>query len=149
MIKQVKPRKNAVKVFCESTNTIFPMLKMAAKEANADAWTMSKKMITDGAYIDDFGRKWVRLTPSNSTKQYTPTGQRLKFHRWKSVSPAKKAKTEPVQALETTPKKQLPEFVKKAVSEKIKAELKQTPVWKDICEIMDYLGVKQLIITKD
>ena len=77
MIKQIKPRKNSVKVFCETTNTIFPMLKTAAKEANADAWTMSKKMITDGAYIDEFGRKWVRLTPSTSTKQYAKTGQKL------------------------------------------------------------------------
>ena len=145
MIKQVKPRKNSVRVLCETTNTMYPMLKLAAKEANADAWTMSKKMITDGAYIDDFGRKWVRLTPSTSTTQYAKTGQKLQCHRWR----AKKSVIEEPKQEPETPKNKLPDFVKKAVSEKIKAELKQTPVWKDICEIMEYLGVNKLIITKD
>lgn len=139
-------------VICITTNKKFKTIREASRYAGADGWTMSVKMTVKGQYVDSLGRVYKRLRPMKSDKIYTSptdtTTKRIPFHkRKKDIVESPVNVQEPVQ--EELPLKACPEFVKKAVADKIKDELKATPIWNHICEIMEYLGINEFTIKKD
>lgn len=126
---KIKINKRNCPVICITNNKTFKTIKDAARYAGADGWTMSVKMTAKGQYVDSLGRVYKRLQPMKSDKVYTSvsdtTTKRLKYHKRKTVD-VEEVKNVPVQ--EELSLKECPEFVRKAVADKIKDELKATPI---------------------
>ena len=141
--------KRKVPVLCETTGMTFGTIQEASAYAKANPWTMSIKMDVMGQFIDSEGRVYKRLTPMKTKNVYTtPSASMIKsvIHSYKRTNTKEEPMEEQQQEL---PLKSCPEFVKQAVADKIKDELKATPIWKHICEIMEYLGINEFTIKKD
>lgn len=68
-------------VMCENLNVKFKTITEAAAYAQADSWTMSKKMETAGQFIDKNGNVYKRIKPMKSKNTYTNTGDTIKKPR--------------------------------------------------------------------
>lgn len=131
-------------VYCKNTGKTFKSITAAARYLKIDSWTMSRKMQKFGYFEDANGNKYEREYPMVSKNVYSAGTQPKLQKTW--TRSKKVIKNKIITAVSKT---DCPDLVRKACAEKIKAEIKATPIWKDICEVMDFLGVKQLIITKD
>lgn len=71
-------KKQSCPVLCENLNVRFKTITEAAKYAQADGWTMSKKMETAGQFIDKNGNVYKRMKPMKSKNVYENTGAEVK-----------------------------------------------------------------------
>ena len=71
-------KKQSCPVLCENLNVKFRTITEAAKYAQADGWTMSKKMQTAGQFIDKNGNIYKRMKPMKSKNVYENTGAEVK-----------------------------------------------------------------------
>lgn len=121
-------------VYCKTTDKTFNSIKEAAKFANADNWTMSKKMKTSGGFVDKNGNEYVRLKPMDTKNTYNDTGKTVKIERGV-------AHRTPNQTIkEETTKEDIPQVVKDAINEKIIALLKENGLYEDIIALLKYGG---------
>ena len=65
-------------VICETQGIKFKSIAKAAKYAQADGWTMSKKMETAGQFIDKNGNVYKRMKPMQTKNTYSNTGAEVK-----------------------------------------------------------------------
>lgn len=65
-------------VLCKTTGKRFKSITKAAKHANVNDWTMSKKMETAGKFMDKHNNEYIRLVPMNTKNVYANTGATLK-----------------------------------------------------------------------
>ena len=136
---QVKKIEKKVKVFCETTGTMYDSICEAAKVADVDNWTMSKKMEASGAFIDSKGNVYKRVTPMNTKNKYKDTGKRIKYKR--GYAPRSTKLSEPVIAIPpVAPKSDVPQIVRDAINDKIITLLKEKGVYDDIIALLKYGG---------
>lgn len=72
-----------IKVYCEKTGKEFNSLKDAAKELGLDSWTLSRKIESNGFFVDENGNKWKKtekMKTKNKYKKTTPYYKEMK-HR--------------------------------------------------------------------
>lgn len=69
--------KGGCPVICENLNVTFKTISEAAQYAQADGWTMSKKMQSSGKFIDQNGNVYKRMLPMKSKNTYADTGAAL------------------------------------------------------------------------
>ena len=66
-----------IRVINTTKNIWFKSIQDAAAYAQADGWTMSKKMETSGSFIDNNGDEYIRETPMQTKNTYKTTGKKL------------------------------------------------------------------------
>lgn len=71
-------KKQSCPVICENLNVKFKTITAAAKYAQADGWTMSKKMETAGQFVDKQGNIYKRLKAMKTKNVYENTGDTVK-----------------------------------------------------------------------
>lgn len=136
-------RKSGTGVYCENLNKHFPSINDAAKFAQADAWTMSKKMEFAGKFIDDNGNVYIREQPMKTINVYKNTGAKLKR---KVTTPYTRTLTEPKTPVIES-KDEIPQVVKDAIIDKLKDLLKNSNVRDEMTELMKYAGLTRVVIT--
>ena len=154
MAKTVKkPRANAVKVECITTGVVYDNMMEASRAANADEWTMSKKMEVSGGFIDACGNEYRRLTPMRTKNVYGDTGKTVKKGRGpnkrktpkgfitidESLVMAQKP-GEPLMPVNKAVKTEIPQIVKDAINDKIIQLLKEKGVYDDVIALLEYGG---------
>lgn len=162
MAKTVKKtRANAVKVECITTGVVYDNMMEASRAANADEWTMSKKMEVSGGFIDACGNEYRRLTPMRTKNIYVDTGKTIKKARVfsnRTVKPSltdqdveiKKANHETAFPLDIPTKKtEVPQIVKDAINDKIIKLLKDKNIYDEIIELLNYGGFSSIKVKKD
>jgi len=149
--KRKRKTKDAVKVLCKTTGVTYNTIMEAAKVAEVDDWTMSRKMEVAGSFIDKYGNEYVRLKPMKTKNNYGNTGKTIKFNRsqrfigcetLKQVSFDNIKPIEPVKE-----KKEVPQIVKDAINEKIILMLKEKGLYEDIVNLLNYGGFSTIKIT--
>ena len=133
LTKKMKTKRDGVKVYCVTTNETFNTIEEAAAFAKADGWTMSRKMETDGCFIDELERKYVRLSPMQSKRTYEPTTPKLQ---------------RTVTETYTRETKIVPKVVKDAITDKITQLLKDKEIYEEIIELLNYGGFSSLELKK-
>lgn len=76
-----KRDKRPCPVVCENLNLHFKTITAAAKYAQVDGWTMSKKMETAGQFVDSKGNVFKRLKAMKTKNVYENTGDTIKTSR--------------------------------------------------------------------
>lgn len=71
-------KRQSCPVICENLNVKFKSITQAAQYAQADSWTMSKKMATAGQFIDKNGNIYKRMKPMKTKNTYSNTGAEVK-----------------------------------------------------------------------
>lgn len=168
-----RERKNAVKVECITTGVVYNNIMDASIAANADEWTMSKKMGVAGSFIDANGNEYRRLTPMRTKNVYKNTGKTVQNAGGSNKRKAPKGfvtvdeslimaqKTgEPLfqvvdfpKPLEKAPvkeqKTEVPQIVKDAINDKIIKLLKDSNIYDEIIELLNYGGFSSIKVKKD
>lgn len=143
----IKPTNKTVKVVCVTTGVVYDKLGEAAKAANADQWTMSKKMETAGGYIDINGNEYRRLTPMKTKNKYTNTGKKLQKTP-RGHTRTKKPLPDTAPETQTSIKQNVPQVVKDAINDKIIDLLKRAGVYDQIVDLLNYGGFSSIKINK-
>lgn len=164
-----------IKVFCKKTGQEFLSIQEAGRELEVDAWTLSKKIETNGFFVDKYGYKWERETPmktKNKYKKTTPYYKKIKKRLFAHRKANEKEQAEErmkgcidlsevnfkmpeiidlnnIKESISNKKNECPELVKQALRLQIKSLLKQSPLWETIKESMDYCGLNEITIKKD
>lgn len=159
MPSQIKllPRKkrepiNRIKVYSPTLNKTFPSIEGAAKVAQVDSWTMSKKMEASGGFIDKNGNEYIRLKPMKTKNTYSDTGKTLaKTHSFAHRTVVKPVDNKPVNT--GTPvrvvKEEIPQIVKDAINDKIVQILKDNNIYQQIVDLLNYGGFSTIKIKND
>ena len=145
--KKMRGQQNRIRVYCETEDIYFNSITDAAKYADADGWTMSRKMADNEYFIDRKGRKYKRLAPLVTKNVYRKTAPGyLRPHYTRVGNTVTKIETEALEpsdvVVESTPteKTTVPQVVKDALSEKIKNILQEAGVYDTILELLKYGG---------
>ena len=162
-----------IKVFCKKTGQEFSSFKEAGQELEVDAWTLSKKIETNGFFVDKYGHRWERETPmetKNKYKKTTPYYKKMKKRLFSHRKANEKKQAEErmqgcvdlrdvnfmipkpidlssVKEALANRKKECPELVKQALRLQIKSLLMQSPLWETVKESMEYCGLNEITIT--
>lgn len=133
-INKLKSRKQreGTKVYCKTIDKTFDSIEDAARFANADGWTMGKKMEASGGFVDKKGNEYVRLKPMDTKNTYNDTGKTIKKER--------QSKQRTVVEKPQAEKQDVPQVVKDAINEKIIALLKDKGLYEDIVALLKYGG---------
>ena len=136
---QIKHIEKKVKVYCETTGIMYDSIKEAAKVADVDNWTMSKKMEISGAFIDSKGNVYKRMSPMDTKNKYKDTGKSVKYKREHAPRCIKLG--EPTVVVPTVAEKPVvPQIVRDAINDKIIALLKEKGVYDDVIALLEYGG---------
>lgn len=138
-----KQNKTKIGVYCENLNKHFQSISDAAKFADVDGWTMSKKMEAAGKFIDTKGNVYIREKPMNSINVYKNTGPTLKRNVTKEYTRTV-IKDKPVET-----KNEVPAIVRQLVQDKIIDLLKNAEHFDEIKELMKYVGLTKIILSLD
>lgn len=138
--KAKTPKKNAVKVKCITTGVVYNNIMEASAAANADVWTMSKKMEAAGGFIDANGNEYIRLTPMRTKNVYENTGKSVKHKRVYAPRCVKLGEPTVISIPPVAQKPEVPQVVKDAINDKIIALLKEKGVYDDVIALLEYGG---------
>lgn len=149
--KRKRNTQKAVNVLCKTTGITYNTIMEAAKVAEADDWTMSKRMKAKGSFIDKNGNEYIRLKPmekkNNDKIDNKPTINHPKqrfFPTFDELVPIEhKIPVEPVKEK----KDAVPQIVKDAIDEKIILMLKEKGLYEDIVNLLNYGGFSTIKIT--
>jgi len=136
---QITPTEKKVPVLCVTTGVLYESIKEAAKVADVDNWTMSKKMEASGAFIDSKGNVYKRMSPMVTKNKYANTGNTVKHKRVYSPRSVKLCEPAPTIPL-VAPKPEVPQIVKDAINDKIIQLLKEKGVYDDVINLLKYGG---------
>ena len=141
-----------IKVYCPNLDKTFDSITDAAKYAQADTWTMSKKMETSGGFVDKNGNEYKRLKPMNTKNNYPDTGKTLaKTHSFAHRIVVKPVDNKPINI--GTPvrvvKEEIPQIVKDAINDKIIQILKDNNIYNQIVDLLNYGGFSTIKIKND
>lgn len=145
-------KKDSVKVLCKTTGITYNTITEASKVAEADDWTMSKKMETEGSFFDKNGNEYIRLKPMKTKNNYGNTGKTIKFNSaqrfigCETLSDIKFDNVKPVEPVKEK-KDTVPQIVKDAINEKIILMLKEKGLYEDIVNLLNYGGFSTIKIT--
>jgi hypothetical protein len=131
-----------INIFCKNLNKWFGSLGEAARFANADAWTMSKKMETAGGFVDKNGNEYIRQEPMKTKNQYKNTGKQVQ----KVLKRKRKVINKPIQKEEFV-YGDLPKVVRDLIDEKIVEMCNQNKRWFEIKDFMLKMGCKSVTIS--
>lgn len=150
--KRQRKTNDAVKVLCKTTGITYNTITEAAKVAEADDWTMSKKMESAGSFIDKKGNEYVRLKPMKTKNNYENTGKILKYNsarRFIGCETLEKVSFDNIKPIEPVKEKKddIPQIVKDAINEKIILMLKEKGLYEDIINLLNYGGFSTIKIT--
>ena len=153
MVGKIKRNpKDAVGVLCKTTGITYNTITEASKVAEADDWTMSKKMETEGSFFDKNGNEYIRLKPMKTKNTYKKTHDTARFDLDKrfvgceTLSDVKFDNIKPVEPV-VEKKDAVPQIVKDAINEKIILMLKEKGLYEDIVNLLNYGGFSTIKIT--
>jgi hypothetical protein len=149
MVGKIKRRtQDAVKVLCKTTGITYNTITEASKVAEADDWTMSKKMETEGSFFDKNGNEYIRLKPMKTKNTYKKTHNTARFYsnRCEELTKVNSDNVKPVEPVEEK-KDAVPQIVKDAINEKIILMLKEKGLYEDIVNLLNYGGFSTIKIT--
>ena len=159
-----------IKVFCKKTGQEFSSFQEAGRELGVDSWTLSKKIETNGFFVDKDGYKWERETPMKTKNKYEKTTpyykkmkKRLFSHRKANESlpsvsgglfPIPKERFKGCVDLHevnfgTQPIEDCPADVRESVKNIVMYLLKDSGVYDKITNLLDTCGLKRITITTD
>lgn len=136
-----KKKIGGTKVLQVNTGVVFNSIRDASIEADADEWTMSKKMEFAGSFIDKFGNEYKRLTPMDTQKVYYAGNKTV----GKYVSPQHNNIIEKRNYIYAD----LPKAIKELVDEKISNMFESGKSWQEIKDFAKKVGCKQIILKVD
>lgn len=135
-----KKKIGGTKVLQVNTGVIFGSIRDASIEADADEWTMSKKMEFAGSFIDKFGNEYKRLTPMDTKNTYKAGEKTVGRYVQKQYNNV--VKKDYIYA-------DLPKAIKELVDEKISNMFESGKSWYEIKEFAKRVGCKQIILKVD
>lgn len=136
-------------VFCKDTGKTFKSIQSAARYLKVDSWTMARKMQAFGYFEDSKGNKYERAYPMDTAKKYDASTQPILQRCYHTRKTSVKTFEKEVVGDLPTPKKTTCDIVREACAEKILKMIQDSPIWKDICEIMDFCDIESFTIKKD
>lgn len=140
-------------MFCTKTGQVFDSFTEAAKALEVDSWTLSRKIETNGYFVDKDGLIWEREHPMVSKNKYPKMSPyykpKRKYVRHKKKEDLEAEDQQIIQSfIEVGTKKDCPNFIVSALAEKTKALMIEKGIWDEICEAMEYCGLKSFTVYK-
>ena len=130
------------KVYCKQKDKTYKSISDAAKDAGVDDWTMSKKMEFAGGFIDKNGNEYKRTVPMNTNKVYSTKGKTVREY----IAVDKDIKTGDAVKLV---KQDVPQIVKDAITDKIIKILKDSGIYDQIIDLLNFGGFSTLKLKND
>jgi len=130
------------KVYCQQKDKTYKSISDAAKDAGVDDWTMSKKMEFAGGFIDKNGNEYKRIVPMNTNNVYSTKGKTVREY----VAVDKDIKIGDAVKLV---KQDVPQTVKDAITDKIIKILKDSGIYDQIIDLLNFGGFSTLKLKND
>lgn len=155
--KRKRNAKDAVKVLCKTTGITYNTITEAAKVAEADDRTMSKKMETNGSFIDKNGNEYIRLKPMGTKNTYRKTHKTATFDldkRFVGCEELTKVNFDNIKPVEPVVEKKLkfenyPQVIQGLIRKEIRTMIREDKPWSEIKKFLRDIGCETLTIKVD
>ena len=155
--KRKRHTKYAVGVLCKTTGITYNTITEASKIAEADDWTMSKKMEVSGSFIDKNGNEYVRLKPMKTRNTYKKIHDTAKFDldkRFVGCATLSDVKFDNVKPVEPVAEKKLkfenyPQVIQGLIRKEIRTMIREDKPWSEIKQFLRDIGCETLTIKVD